>query len=390
MKSALVIAGGIWQEYLVRFLKQKGYYLYIVNPVETATVRMCDNHVALDIKDADAICRCVESFDQKPAFVVSDQSDVAVRPVAELSAKLGLPGNPLNSIDLFTDKNLMYDQADKLGIPVLPHRPVKKIADALEFFRVQKCPIVIKPADSTNSRGFSIISREQEIEGAFAHAMQNSPGGTSVAQRYCKSTLQLTAEGICSAGLHKTICFSFKDEFLTPCLSRSIRWPFTSSLTEGVREFNDRFVNASGLRFGITHSEYIVEGDRVWFNEIAARGGGYRISSDIVPWVSGVNVLEILHSNLVSEPPDLRRLATKSRSAAITFYRRDELKRDLDVSQVQAMEGVIDFRNEYQKQIYVPDAGNPRDCFAIVLGDDDSELKRRIEAMETLICSKRF
>ena len=388
MKSAVVLGGGIWQEFLVRFLKEKGYFVHVVNPLVTPTVKLGDHHLQLDIRNADAIYEALLQDGHRPSFVVSDQSDVAVMPVAQLAQKLGLPGNPPEAITLFTDKNRMYDYADSLGIPVLPHALVRESRDVSEFLKRCDFPIVLKPSDSTNSRGFSIVRAAADVEAAYRHAMENSNTRTAVVQKYCPASLQLTVEGVASGGVHKTLCFSYKDEFLAPGFSRSIRWPFKSPLVSQITEYNDRFVNGSGFRFGITHGEYLVEGQQIWFNEIAARGGGYRISSDIVPWVTGVNVMEILYQSLLGQSVDLAALVMRDRAAMIRFYRSSELKADIEKAQLGEVDGLLEFRSDYKQHLYAKDESNPRDCFAILLAEDNVDLDRRTRRLEQLICSR--
>ena len=56
-----------------------------------------------------------------------------------------------------------------------------------------------------------------------------------------------------------------------------------------LRRTNNAIVNASGLPFGLTHAEYKFENGEYYLIEIAARGGGTKIASDIVPLMSGVD-----------------------------------------------------------------------------------------------------
>ena len=141
MKSCVVLGGGIWQEFLVRFLKEKGYFVHVVNPLVTPTVKLGDHHLQLDIRNANAIYEALLKDGYRPSFVVSDQSDIAVMPVAQLAQKFGLPGNPPEAIALFTEKNRMYDYADSLGIPVLPHALVRESRDVSEFLKRCDFPI---------------------------------------------------------------------------------------------------------------------------------------------------------------------------------------------------------------------------------------------------------
>lgn len=59
---------------------------------------------------------------------------------------------------------------------------------------------------------------------------------------------------------------------------------------------NETVVKGFGLKFGITHGEFLVEKNtgKIFLVEIAARGGGVFISSEIIPAATGVNANELL------------------------------------------------------------------------------------------------
>ena len=56
-----------------------------------------------------------------------------------------------------------------------------------------------------------------------------------------------------------------------------------------VRRYNKEMVCKMGLPFGLTHAEYKYMNGEFYLIEIGARGGGTKISSDIVPYMSGVD-----------------------------------------------------------------------------------------------------
>lgn len=69
-----------------------------------------------------------------------------------------------------------------------------------------------------------------------------------------------------------------------------------SNLEERLKNTNKRLVEGFGLNFGITHGEYIysLEEDKIYLVEIAARGGGVFISSDLIPAACGINADDLL------------------------------------------------------------------------------------------------
>ena len=74
-----------------------------------------------------------------------------------------------------------------------------------------------------------------------------------------------------------------------------------------------------GLPFGITHAEYIYSYDdnEVYLVEIAARGGGVFLSSDLTPKASGINTNEYLIDYVVDgKSIDVSKLEFKKGVAA--------------------------------------------------------------------------
>ena len=68
---------------------------------------------------------------------------------------------------------------------------------------------------------------------------------------------------------------------------------------------DEKIIRGFGLRQGITHSEYIMEGDEVYLIETAARGGGVFISSDLISLSSGLHTEEFLVNIALGQQKDL-------------------------------------------------------------------------------------
>src|SRR5438132_12777720 len=92
--NVIVVAGGAWQVFLVRYLQSRGHTVHVVNPVCSETVRAAGHHIPLDIRCTDQIAAYIRAQRLEPLFITSDQSDVATLSVARLCEDFQLPGNP--------------------------------------------------------------------------------------------------------------------------------------------------------------------------------------------------------------------------------------------------------------------------------------------------------
>jgi carbamoyl-phosphate synthase large subunit len=116
----LVLAGGAWQVPIIQFLKEKGHPVFVVDPYTYSPgVKIADGHISADVRDLESIKLALSQFKVKNwAFVISDQSDVAMLNVANISSFLGLPGNDPGVVLLFTNKFKMREFALQIGVPV--------------------------------------------------------------------------------------------------------------------------------------------------------------------------------------------------------------------------------------------------------------------------------
>lgn len=384
----LFIAGGKWQKPFVKYLKDKGHHVSVVNPVVTETTKLADVHVMADVNDADAISRHVASV--RPAVVTSDQSDISTAIVARLNRELGLPGNGPDVIEKFTNKHAMYEFGVKCGIPVPTTVLVSDPADVRRLGHEHGYPVIIKPTDATMSRGFRKFDSEADVTSeALEGSLRFSKSGRVIAQKFVAGDM-VTLEGVCSGGKHRTVATSLKDGFFTAGINTGVRYPCKlppALLDEMIRE-NDKYVEASGMTCGLTHSEYIVGGGAGFcLIEIGARGGGAGIIDKIVPWVSAVNPYDVLYESLIGGTVDVKALSLKRRHALLKYYRREDVAGcDQGVAEaVRRLPGVADFQYDFIGQQYVTDAIDIRHSMGIYLGETDEQVEEVAASVARLV-----
>ena len=117
-----------------------------------------------------------------------------------------------------------------------------------------------------------------------------------VCEEYITGT-EFTVDGIKTEHGHTCLAISEKKHY---SFNENIAYELFFSHTnpkfdyEQLRCTNDRFVNMSGLPFGLTHAEYKYQNGEFYLIEIGARGGGNLISAEIVPCLSGYDNYEAL------------------------------------------------------------------------------------------------
>ena len=381
----LVLAGGAWQVPIIQFLKDKGHRVFVVDPYTTSPgVKLADGHILADVRDLDSIKNALSTCPVKDwAFVISDQSDVAMLNVANISSFLELPGNDPEVVLLFTNKFKMREFAQAIGVPVPKFETIQSSIGLDQFIQKVNLPVMIKPADSQSSRGIFKLNPTDSItllDQAFNDCKGQTPLDYVLVEEFFEGT-ELTVEGFCNNGKHRSIAISKKKHFRVGIAS-DLCYPadISEEILDKISKANDLFVEKSGLSFGITHSEYLVDmktGNFILV-EIACRGGGSLISSHIAPWVSGWPSYEFLYQSLMGQAVEIKKRPLLNRSAILHFFEfpNGTIEKIEGVDKIKEMPQVLRFQLDFEVGTRIQSASDDRSRqgFVVLLTDNQSEL----------------
>ena len=290
MKKLMILGSGTYQKPLIDYAIQH-YEVVLVAPSIDEYYRL---HVRgsyfYDIRDEKNILAAAkrEGIDG----IITDQTDIPMRTVAYVANQLGLPGNPYEVACVYTDKALMRQRQVEGGIRVLPNTTVDNISDAVEWFRKLGSDVIIKPIDNQGSRGVALVRTKDELVSKFDEAKRFSPSGMVMLEKRATGR-QFAVEGVAFDGQFQSLIISDDDYFsFGDCFaarSRVFNSVAEPSIVQKVLSLNDRINGLFGLECGLSHAEYIMDGEDVYLLEVGARGGGAYISSDIIPRVGGLD-----------------------------------------------------------------------------------------------------
>jgi carbamoyl-phosphate synthase large subunit len=387
----IFISGGIWQKPFVEYLKNKGNFVAVVNPVVTETTLISDQHIKTDVHDLEEINKHIKALN--PSFITTDQSDISTLIVAKLSEKWNLPGNNSDVMDKLTNKFSIYKHGKQIGIPVPNTKLVQKTQDILSFAEIYGFPIIIKPIDATNSRGFNKIDTANEVTNEILQSSLNfSKLKQVIVQNYISGSM-IVMDGICSGGKHKTITHAKKNNYFKPGINTDVQYPsdLPNIFLQKLIAVNDSYVESTNMQFGLTHSEYIIDLEKNIFHliEIGGRGGGAGITDKIVPWVSGIQPYDILYSSLLNQIIDVKKLKPLKRPALLKYYRKEDLVNctPRKIEQIKKIPGVADFQFDFISKQYVQNTNDTRHSMSIVLSESKHGIRHIIKEIKAIIKS---
>ena len=338
-KKLLIIGAGDFQLPLVQKAAESCDVLLAAPVISAAFEPYITDRLIVDVRDEEAILAYAR--EQEIDGVITDQTDIAVRSVAYVAEKMGLPGIGIETGLLFTDKSRMRTRLAELGIPELKNRTVSSVEEAVAFYK-ELCAgraaagsapdpaasaegaegprgtgtpavrVIIKPLDTQGSRGVQVCSCEEEIREKYAEAARWSGNHHVIVEQFATGR-EFVVESLVLNYEYHTLCIGDTLYFDIPDVfaAKSRIFPTTAddALRDKVLALDERIIRGFGLRQGITHSEYIMEGDEVYLIETAARGGGVFISSDLIHLSSGLNTEDFLINLALGqqkEMPDIR------------------------------------------------------------------------------------
>lgn len=295
MKKVLIVGAGDFQLPLVQKAAED-YEVFLAAPsIGLAFKPYLSKQLLTDVHAKEEILAFAQS--ENIDGVITDQTDIAVRTVAYVAEKMGLPGIGYETSCLFTDKSLMRKKLEELGIPTLPNRTVFSLEEAKEYYREIGGAIIIKPLDNQGSRGVQAAYDLAGLEKKYSEAARWSTNGGVIVERLATGR-EFVVEGLSFRGEFRnlicgdTLYFDIPDAYAAK--SRIFPSNADKMLYQRVLERNKEIVTGFGLEQGISHSEYIMDGDEIYLMETAARGGGVFISSDLISLSTGLCTEEFL------------------------------------------------------------------------------------------------
>lgn len=315
MKKVMVLSGMPAQIPIINKLHDMGCTVYDVNLLENSPAfAISDYSAVMNILDKEACLNYAK--ENNIDAIMSEQCDIATTTIAYVATELGLPNIGNEMARLYTNKFAMREFGIANGIPTPEFKICYKKQEAIDFFLNLGKKMIIKPLDSNSSRGVFTIESVENLEEHFNTSMNNSLREKAVlCERYITGT-EFTVDGLVTRKGHVSLAISEKHHY--PHNDNIADELFFSHKNDNydydlLRKTNDKFVDLSGLKFGLTHAEYKFEDGKYYLIEIGARGGGNFIGSTIVPVMSGVDNYDYIvkkHLNIefddtLSVNPDL-------------------------------------------------------------------------------------
>jgi biotin carboxylase len=300
-KTLLIIGAGIEACEGIKIAKSLGLSLIIADGNPNAPgLKMADHTLIISTYDGDLMALQAKTLVKSGIAidgVIAMCADVPLT-VAKVAKKLGLPGLSIQTAHWVSDKLLMKEQLQLLGIPIPKFKQVHAAEELVEIAAEFKTPFIIKPVDSRGARGVQLVENLHQYSIAFDLAKKESPSGRVMAEEYLIGP-QISTETLIDRGKCYTLGFA----------DRNYEWleqtkPFmienggdspsylSNAQQQDITQTVEHAALALGIFSGVAKGDMVLTEQGAKVIEIAGRLSGGYFSTTQIPLSSGVNFIE--------------------------------------------------------------------------------------------------
>lgn len=306
MKRLFVVGASVLQLPAIQKAKEMGLYVGVAdyNP-KAVGIPYADEFLEVSTIDEEGVYLAAKSF--KADGIMTLATDMPMRSVAYAAHKLGLVGISYDTAIKATDKGEMIKafEAAKVDHPwyVILSTPeeLENIENSITF------PCISKPLDNAGSRGVMLIHDQNELKMAVRYSSANGRKGGVIIEEYLQGS-EVSVEIMALDG--EVYVLQVTDKLTTGAphfveMGHSEPSELGEKDIRAIKELAIRAVKSIGINSGPAHVEIVLTEDGPKMIELGARMGGDNITTHLVPFSTGIDMVEAAIKVALGERPDI-------------------------------------------------------------------------------------
>lgn len=297
MKKILLLGGSAQQIVAIEAAKKLGYYTVLCDYLpDNPGQYHADKFYLVSTIDKEAVLKVAQ--DEAVDGVLAYASDPAAPTAAYVAEKMGLPTNPYESVQILSNKDQFRKFLAENGFctpKALGFSALEDIKRAQDQFRL---PVLIKPVDSSGSKGIKRIDDWTQLDDAYAYAMEYSREKRVVIEEYLeKFGYQIAGDGLVVNG--KLVFRYFgNDHFNSRCtnpyvpVSASFPYNMPQEVHDKIHDTIQRLVSLLHMQTSCYNFDIRIDSDyNVYLMEVAPRDGGNFIPQ-VIRYATGIDLID--------------------------------------------------------------------------------------------------
>lgn len=310
MKKLLMLGGSLYQTYAIKEAKRLGYYVITCDYLpENPGHKYADEYHNVSTTDKDAVLKLAKELDVDG--IVAYASDPAAPTAAYVCEELGLPTSPYKSVEILSNKDLFRDFLQQHGFICPKAMGFTTYEDALAHIDKFHFPVMVKPVDSSGSKGINKMTDKSQLKSFVKDALSYSRSKRFLIEEFIvKKGHQISGDAFSVDG--KLVFHCLGNEFYDPNCDKDFAplgecWPFQMEhkYIEDLEDQLQRIMGLLNMKSNAYNVEAIVgEDDKVYLLELGARSGGSLIPQ-VTEYATGINMVTWVIQAAAGDPIDL-------------------------------------------------------------------------------------
>lgn len=317
MKKVLMLGGSLYQVYAIKEAVRLGYYVITCDYLPSNPGhKFAHEYYNVSTTDKKAVLDLAKRL--QVDGVVAYASDPAAPTAAYVCERLGLPTSPYQSVEILSKKDLFRSYLLEHGFNVPKAQGFTSYEDALAVIDSFRLPVMVKPVDSSGSKGINKLTDKSQLKAFVEDALSYSRDKRFLIEEFIvKKGYQISGDAFSVDG--KLVFHCFGNEYYSTKVSKDFAplgecWPFMmdARYIDVLHADLQRLISLLGMKSTAYNVEAIVdENDNVYILELGARSGGSLIPQ-ITECATGVNLVTyVIKAAMGEDCSDLKMVSPK-------------------------------------------------------------------------------
>ena len=298
MKKILLLGGSAQQIVAIKTAQKLGYYTVLCDYLpDNPGQYEADKFYLVSTTDKDAVLEVARN--EQVVGVLAYASAPAAPTAAYIAEKLGLSGAPYHSVETLCNKDQFRKFLIENGFSTPKAKGYASAEDALKEKENFEFPIIIKPVDSSGSKGATVLQTEDGLKNALDFAFSFSRCHRIIVEHFIEKKHPYLIGGDVFIENGKIVLWGLlnchRDNCVNPLVPVGKSYPLQleDEDIQHVKETLSSMVEKLRISNGSMNVELVVDkSNRVWPIDVGPRSGGNMIP-DLLGDMFGVDIAEM-------------------------------------------------------------------------------------------------
>jgi len=291
-----MLGGSHFQVPSIKKAKEMGNYVITCdNLVNNPGHRFSDEYYNVSTTNKEEVLKLAKKLNVDG--VVCYASDPSAPTAAFVCEKMCFPTSPYRSIEILSNKDLFRYFLKENEFCVPKAKGYNSLESAMQDFESYNMPVMVKPVDSSGSKGVTKIDKLMDLKSSVDKALEYSRAKRFIIEEYIdKLGYQIAGDGFSVNGELVFYCFAhehFDSNGKFPFVPIGESWPYNMSERLQIKIYNEiqRLLYLLDMKNNALNFDIRIDSEEnVYLMEIGPRNGGNLIPQ-VTKYATGIDMV---------------------------------------------------------------------------------------------------